>query len=432
MGRLQNRFLTFVSRYSPKKKFTEATATTALSRWLFRGHGKSHLSFPPSDDGVGRLENASPRHFSCPTNRERYAWWQPFRDHLVGDCKGVVSDAETTFLPFVAVDIDRHSGAIRAEDHQRIVLDAGRYLRRFVPHVKWLAEINPKNGSTKFFGFLKNGNHFTKLEAQRLAASIREELIKEKLCHNNNVEVFPNNCHAVWLPLRRDKITVVDAGMLPRCTKKIRDVTYFPQRVMEDIRCYSALNLMGWIYCGDNYDEATLVSALRFSCAGLPDEVTVEAPSSAGPKGKAPSPAAREPVHPGTAKPTKVSTIFDFEEPDAFKKNWTALLSYSRDFFKTNKRLPTTNESLNHLKANNLFSGCWTDNEANRRHRVAAILQKIEETFDPSLLSSDRRVELNHEIFLWCRRQLPHGPSGIIVGTFPVLRSGRRWRAGSC
>lgn len=285
MGRIRNRLLQFASRYSKGKPFTEATATTALSRWLYRGHGEKYLSLPVSEDGIGRPANAGPRHFRCPSKRQHYARWFPFREHLFGDQKGVVSDTETTSLPFVTVDIDRHNGAVKKLDHQHVVIEAGRFLCNSVPHVKWLVEVNPKNGSAKSFGYRRTGDHFTKSESQRLASRIRRELIQRSLCHNNNVEVFGDNCAAVWLPLRRDKITIVEGGMLPRCTRKTRDWQFYPQHVFEPIRCYSALHFMAWIHAGENYDDGTLISALRFACAGMPDEVA----SNAGRIGKAPS-----------------------------------------------------------------------------------------------------------------------------------------------
>ncbi len=404
MGRFRNRFLNFVSRYSPNKPFTEATATTALSRWLYRGHGEKYLSLEVSEDRIGRAVDAGPRRFLCPTKRQDYARWLPLREHLLGDQKGVVSDAETTLLPFIAVDIDRHDGSIKADDHQRIVIDAGRYLKT-IPHVKWLVEVNPRNGSTKFFGFRRTGDHFTKREIKQLSSKIRGELIHKGLCHNNNVEVFPDNSHAVWLPMRRDKVTIVDDGMLARCNRKIRDVTYFPQRVFESIRCYSALNFMAWIHNGDNYDEVTLASALRYACAGLPDEV----PNTSTHKDTAPSPAARELDNPIPAKSVAFASEFDSDEPNAFKRNWSALLPFARQFFRSNKRLPKIKEALGYLKINNLFSGRWEDNESNRRHRVGAILGKIAETFDPSLLQSNQQVQLDHGIRRWCQRHFPNG-----------------------
>lgn len=421
----QRIFFNYIHRYSPKKPFTEATATTALSRWLYFGHGEKYLSLSVSDDRIGRSPNAGPRRFRCPTERKEFARWQPLKDHLLGDQKGIVFDAGTTSVPFIAIDIDRHTPSISSKDHQRIVIEAGAFLRT-ISHVKWLVEVNPRNGSSKFFGFRRSGDHFTRSEAQKLSSGIRQELVRLGLCHNGNIEVFPDNCAAVWLPLRRDKITIVEGGRLPRCIRKTRDYQFFPERVMEEVRVYSALNFLAWIHCGDNYDEDRLASALRLSCRNLPDEVVEVAAATAGDMaktdrtGKARSPAGSEPADevltkvptehtPARTKPVKVSTDYDPNEPNAFKRNWSVLLPFAREFFKANGRFPSATNALRYLRDNGLYSGRWEDNAVNRRHRVAAILKKIQETFDPSKLQSNGHVKFDRQVHRWCRNRFPNG-----------------------
>lgn len=416
MGGIRSNFLNYVRRYSKGKPFTESTATTALSRWLYKGHGPKYLSMPVCEDRIGRPPDATPRRFTCPTRRQDYGRWLPLRDHLTGDPKGIVSDYPTPFVPFVVVDIDRHTGAVPAKRHQEIVIQAGRYLQT-IPHIKWLVEVNPKNGSTKFFGFLRSGQHIRIAQAQEVASRIHQELIDRGLCHKGKVEVFPKSCHAVFLPARRDKITIVCGGMLPRCTKKIRDYQFFREKVYEPIRCYSALHFMAWLHNGDNYNEDKLISALRHSCARLPDETPAEnvAPSSkimVPRRVTASQPSAETLADPVPIKPIAGANGYDPNEPDAFQRNWKTLLPFSRDFYRRNHRLPTSHEALLYLKENGFFSGRWQDNESNRFHRVTAILGKIKETFDPSLLSSQQWVQLDPKIRKWSRCQFPNGIVG--------------------
>ena len=96
--------------------------------------------------------------------------------------------------------------------------------------------------------------------------------------------------------------------------------------------------------------------------------------------------------------PVSVSDGFDPQEPDAFKRNWQTLLPFARNFYKRIHRLPTPQEALMFLRENRFYSGRWKDNESNRRHRVIAIIEKIKETFDPSLLSSRQTVQIDPKI----------------------------------
>jgi len=413
MGKTSTRFLRSIKWHANGKRLTESRATTALSRWLYQGHGKKYLSLPVSEDGIGRSPDDRPYRFRCPDTRKKYARWIPLKDHITGDQKGIVADNETKQVPFVTVDPDRHLATIPSKHHQKIVIQIGRHLRK-IPHVKWIVEVNPNNGSTKFFGFRRAGDHFRQKDAQSLASNIRRDLVEHGLCHNGNIEVFPDNCKAVFLPLRRDKITIADHGMLPRVNRRIKDVRFYGKTVWENLRCYSALHLVNWIYQGDNYDEATLISALRYSCAGLPDEVAAkcEAPESTLEPLKARSPAGSEPANNVPNNPVLGAVKYASKEPCAFKRNWAALLEYSRMFFMANKRLPSVEEAMEHLKRNRLYSGKWTDNEAHRRQRVADILGKIAETFDPSLIQRQQAVKLDSGIRRWCRRHFPNGLVG--------------------
>ena len=411
MGIKNKHFLQAIRRRSKGKRLTDSVATLSLSRYLYLGHGATYLSLPVCEDGVGRPIDSTPRHFRCPRSGQDYARWLPFKNHVTGDFKGLVADQNTKSVPFIAVDIDRHSGTVHSETHQRIVLEIGRRLRK-INQIKWLAEVNPRNGSAKFFGFRRSGLNFRIDDAREMAAKIRQSLIKENLCHNGNVEVFPDNCKAIFLPLRRDKISVADTGVLPRCYRKVRDYRYFPQRVMEKIQCYSALHFLNWIYQGENYEETALVSALRHSCAGLPDQPTSASYRDVS-RAMSEASEARPPRGGGPAI-NRSKSEFDYSKievsnPCAFSRNWDVLLTFARQFYKVNNRLPETDEALEYLRHNGLFSGRWSDNTSRRRQRVSGILRTIERTFDPSKISGNTKFVFDAGIQRWCRRHFSSG-----------------------
>ncbi len=413
MGKPSTRFLRAINRLSKSPALKEGVKTEALSRWLYQGHGEKYLSLPPCEDGIGRSPNANPRRFSCPTRSKNYARWLPLRDHITGDRKGIVADNKTQKVPFISVDIDRHSSSVSSNRHRQLVVHIGRCLCCF-SHIKWIAEVNPDNGSTKFFGFRRAGDHFVLSDAQKIASHIKQELVERNLCHNGNIEVFPDNCKAVFLPLRRDKISIADLGVLPRCIRKIKDERFFGETVWEYIRCYSVLHFINWIYQGENYSEPALISALRFSCAKLPDEPTPEKFNPVIPKAPV---VARSPQGSGLAnqvviKPVTRTNSKGQSDPSAFNRNWSALLPFVREFYKVNRTFPSVDDALHFLKDNHLYSGCWNDNETHRRARVTDILNKIAGTFDPSLLQSRRAVKLDPGIRRWCRRQYPNGLVG--------------------
>jgi hypothetical protein len=116
-----------------KNKFTEASATKYL-RWVFfHGCATSYLGwrFPVRlvlDDGTEKIvEPAGPRIWPTPIDEKRIRW-NPVFEHLKGLPRGVCRGRGETFLPFVAVDLDRHDGNAPARPHIEAVLKAGRIL----------------------------------------------------------------------------------------------------------------------------------------------------------------------------------------------------------------------------------------------------------------------------------------------------------------
>jgi len=133
------------------------------------------------DDGSWKLWTVT-RRFIKPK------YFNPWQKHLRGRPIGIVDDSATQ-VPFVSVDIDRHNQEPWEEHFGRI-----KAVISVLPKsLRWLIDINPVNGSLKFFGF-----KFKPIlidEARAIAESIHKAL-------GFNLEVFPFNSHAIWLPCR--------------------------------------------------------------------------------------------------------------------------------------------------------------------------------------------------------------------------------------
>lgn len=120
-------------------------------------------------------------------------------------------------------------------------------------------------------------------------------------------------------------------------------------------------------------------------------------------------------VRPGRADligPLNLDTSVD---GDAFARNHRDIKPFVRAFYRQARRFPTTDETLEWMKAHGRFSGDWHDNEARRARRVGQILKFTERTFDPDMLSNGegQAVSLNVDRFGWWVRQ--HFGAGIAV-----------------
>ena len=129
----------------------------------------------------------------------------------------------------------------------------------------WLVEVNPKNGSSKFFGF--TGTPIPVDYANRLSQQIHQSLIAEGIGPR---EVFPFNSPQVFLPMRTGKVTIIDNGILRKCERR-RDNR---KGVREKFQTYSALAFIEWLRRGKSFDDATLERMLISACLQLPDQPT--------------------------------------------------------------------------------------------------------------------------------------------------------------
>ena len=339
------------------------------------------------DDGTQKWTKfPGPRVWSVPEDRIERIRLNPVWLHLKGCPRGVCRGHGERFLPFVAVDLDRHDGKIQAKDHYQAVLATGRLLKRAFGFLSWLVEVNPRNGSTKFFGF--TGRPIEVSYANRLSQQIHESLIGNGIGPR---EVFPNNSPQVFLPMREGKTTVIDTGVLGKAERKRENC----RGKREKFLTYSAVGLIEWLRRGRSFDDATLQRVLISACLQLPDQAKAASPKFV----TAPSAPAK------TAIKTVATPDNLRDEPDSFIRQREALLEFCR----RNRRVVSVEEGLEFIKTNDLFTGSWEQRRAKRKVRVAQILRFIVKTFDPSLCTGVR-----HEINLgkfdgWAKQHCPDG-----------------------
>ena len=223
----------------------------------------------------------------------------------------------------------------------------------------------------KFFGF--TGRPIPENTAKDIGNEIHDALLAAGL---GKREVFPANSAKVFLPLRPDKVTIIDSGVLPKVIRR--------RRHADPVECYSAVAFWRWVKTGRSYDEATLVEALTASCRGLPDvvchgvpDVVATAPKPTAPKSKR------------TNTKTILAGIVDLRRvPDSFVRQRDALLIFCR----ANKRVVSVSEALGFIRQHHLYSGGWEDGLGRRTIRIGQILDFIANTFDAEKCRSNRPV----------------------------------------
>ena len=370
-------------------KKTEATATKALQEWFYHGVGKKFLGFHIADeieqpDGSWKKDGKDGfRHWTVPIDADSRRKWRPFFEHLKGLHRGVVS-LGSVHVPFVSADFDRHTESVDPQNHIWRVLRAGRLLRRHFSQFCWIAEVNPRNGSMKYFGFGKSPIPID--EAQKFATQIHELLQKHECEPSDHrgkrkLEVFPLNCVQVGLPMRMDKVTLVSSGVLAKCIRKKKGTE--GRRV--NFETYSALAFIKEIRQRASFHENTLFRELKKASANLPfvpaTEVVVPVPTV--PKKRS----------------NDVGLLADL--PSAKGDYWDNENSYERqqdglmELCRKIGRVATDEEGLQFIRDNQLFSGDWSQNEIHREHRVAYLLNRIALTFDRSKCGSNGQSKPN-------------------------------------
>jgi hypothetical protein len=94
------------------------------------------------------------------------------------------------------------------------------------------------------------------------------------------------------------------------------------------------------------------------------------------------------------------------DSDDAFRRNHADIKPFVRAFYRQYKAFPTTEETLDWLKANGRYSGDGDERASKRAKRVQQILHFTKQTFDSSKISKGQvAVHLNLGRFSWWVRQ---------------------------
>src|ERR1043165_3360821 len=135
--------------------------------------------------------------------RDEFDHYKGWGKHLKGQrIYGPVSGEETFFLK---IDFDRHRANIPGKEHAQKVISFLETLRTY-PVLRILPEVNPLNASAALWLILPRPWPVAK--ARQLAARLREET-------GFTGEIYPDNSPQVYLPLRPDKLTILDTGICP-------------------------------------------------------------------------------------------------------------------------------------------------------------------------------------------------------------------------
>lgn len=392
------------TEYQFEKKRTESQVTEDFQRFFYAGCGHKFLGYDFSSEisDTGRAKIPGPRYWDVP-QKEKHKW-SPVRDHLAGRHRGIVRGTNETHLPCVTDDLDRHDGTIKATKHIKAVLDSYKLLTTEFNELMWLAEVNPRNGSTKFFGFDRQKKPLKVSEANEIGKRLNE---RQKASSIGAREVFPDNSPQVFLPMRLDKITIVDTGILEK-TKRYRldrlPGTNESQRVY--FEAYSLWGFYEWLKRGEHCDLQTLEVELKKACAYTPD-IDIEQPTfncstvktvemlppkegadiSKAPDGEVSSKALCKALE-------EIRSI-----PDAFEKNTQMAF-----FFNNQARRPLqAEELLAKAKEHNIYNGNWEDGLSNRINRIKGIAKFAAKTFDPKKCGSSTRQRplLNKKMQEW-------------------------------
>ncbi len=361
-----------------------------LRALFFEGATKNYLGYHFADeelqpDGTWKKVGTDGfRFWKIPEDHTERERWNPVFEHLKGLHRGVVA-INSTVVPFVAPDLDRHSATIPEDEHVVRVVKAGRLLRKFVPELRWpAAEVNPRNGSAKFFGM--TGRPIPIDRAVELGRKVHALLVENGcgLLDKNGVpqlEVFPFNCLQVGLPMRTDKTTIISSGVLPMCLRQ-RKAQGGEGR--EKFETYSALAFLRAVRVGAPYDEEALYRELKAGCASLPG---LRGQHVLLPRPVAPTTSLSAPAPPMVAESTCGSrtqvpeALGDYSDrPNSYDRQQAALLELCRRL----RRVATVEEGLAFIKKNGLFTGAWHENEHRRQARVKYLLARIAKTFDPA------------------------------------------------
>jgi hypothetical protein len=211
--------------------------------------------------------------------------------HLAGERFFGVKKGQMTMQ--VTVDCDRHGGEVPGGLHIAKTLKVGQVLSKRFPHLRFSPEINPRNGSVKFFGWLDD--YMPIALAERIGEKVRSVLQQELPEYDfSGIEIYPSSSPQIFAPLRADKITVIGGGVLGK-VKKYRMEKRDGKKRRVYYETHSCADYLNWIYFSDTqYNQQVFEQVLREAVARCPDKPAAEAKPAAEkkrtPKKKHPSP----------------------------------------------------------------------------------------------------------------------------------------------
>ena len=263
----------------PITAFTEAEATKLLEYTVWDGSHEDHFITEAQVEGK-RQRATWKSDISTPT----------LATHLAGERYFGVKKGRMTMQ--IAPELDRHSGEVPGEYHVTQAIKVGQVLTRRFPHLRFAPEVNARNGSVRFFGWLPD--YLPIKLAEGVAEEVRSALQQELPEYDfSRMEIYPSSSPQIFAPLRADKITVIGSGVLGK-VEKYRMEKYNGTKRRLYYEVHSCADYLNWIYFSDTqYNERVFEEVLREAVARCPDKPAA-APKPAAekttPKKKSPSP----------------------------------------------------------------------------------------------------------------------------------------------
>jgi hypothetical protein len=247
----------------PITAFTETEATKLLEYMVWDGSHEGHYITEAQVEG--KRQRAT---WKCEISTPTLA------THLAGERYFGVKKGRMTLQ--VAPELDRHSGEVPGEQHVIKTLKIGQVLSKRFPRLRFAPEINPKNGSVKFFGWLPD--YLPIAQADGVAEEVRSALQQELPEYDfSRMEIFPSSSPQIFAPLRADKITVTGSGLLGK-VKKYRMEEYSRKKSRVYYEAHSCADYLNWIYFSDRqYNEGVFEQVLREAVAHCLDKPAAEA-----------------------------------------------------------------------------------------------------------------------------------------------------------
>jgi hypothetical protein len=208
------------------------------------------------------------------------SWKRPFKimEHLRGEWFHGIVQSKTGHgeTDWIVMDLDRHSGVIptvlfirRLRECRRLLEEEGRAA---------MLQVNPANGSLHLWIPVRSMPYG---EARSIIASWRR-----KLPWLEGVEIFPDNLHQVFLPLRPDKILVCDR-IVPRVKRRGYRHNKITKKKQGYTRsAYSCAYVWMWLQDPQMASWETWEQITSDACANLPDTEALDTEVVEEPKEK--------------------------------------------------------------------------------------------------------------------------------------------------